>query len=68
MVQKYASKDVTLIDATNMDDPHSLDHFFMDQDIVEFAKTEFAEDDLNGEFYSKFPEFARKIVGGKVLS
>ena len=62
---KYAPKDVILVDATNVEDPHSLDHFFMDQDIVEFAKTEIAEDDLNGEFYSRFPEFARKLWAGK---
>ena len=61
---KYAPKDVPLIDATNVDDPHSLDHFFMDQDIVEIAQTEIAEDDLNGEFYSNFPEFARKLWTG----
>ena len=65
---KYAPKDVTLIDTTNVDDPHSLDHFFMDQDIVEIEQTEIAEDFLNGEFYINFPEFARKFVGRKVLS
>jgi len=61
---KYPPKDVTLIDGTNVDDPHSLDQFFMDEDIIDIAQLEIAEDDLNSNFYTKFPEFALKLWSG----
>ena len=64
MAQNILWKDVTLIDGTNVDDPHSLDQFFMDEDIIDIAQLEIAEDDLNSNFYTKFLEFALKLWSG----
>ena len=58
---KHPPKAITTIDSTNELDPHSLDTFFMDSDIVEIVTTTIAEDDLNKEFYKKFPQFALKL-------
>ena len=62
---KHPPKSITTIDGTNELDLHSLDTFFMDSDIVEIVTTTIAEDDLNGEFYKKFPQFALKMWSGK---
>ena len=62
---KHPPKSITTIDGTNELDPHSLDTFFMDSDIVETVTTTIAEADLNGEFYKKIPQFALKLWSGK---
>jgi hypothetical protein len=40
-MQKHLSEIVLV----RVENPHSLDQFFMDNDIIDFIKTEFAESD-----------------------
>jgi hypothetical protein len=61
---EYPVADIKTIDCTKEDDPHSLDSFFMDKDIVDIIKKELHEDDLDKHFYSKFETFARKLWSG----
>lgn len=61
---EFAVADIKTLDCTKEDDPHSLDSFFMDKDIVDIVKKELHKDDLDKNFYSKFGEFARKIWSG----
>jgi hypothetical protein len=62
---KYPPAHITTIDGTNVDNPHSLDQFFMDDDIIEFLRTEFAEDHLNGNFFANYPILSRKLWAGQ---
>ena len=56
--------DIITVDNTNEENPHSLDMFFMDNDIVEIVQREFAEEYLNQEFYSTYNSFALKLWSG----
>ena len=62
---KYPPANITAIDGTNMDNPHSLDQFFMDDDIIEFLKAEVAESDLTGDFFANYPILSRKLWAGQ---
>jgi hypothetical protein len=61
---EYPVADIKTLDCTKVDDPHSLDSFFMDKDIVDIVKKELHEDDLDKSFYLKFETFARKLWSG----
>lgn len=60
----YPIDDIKTMDCTKEDNPHSLDSFFLDKDIVEFVKKEVHDEDLNKTFFSKYELFARKIWSG----
>ena len=62
---KHPPKSITTIDSTNELDLHSPDTLFVDSDIVDIVTTTISEDDLDGEFYKKFPQFALKMWSGK---
>ena len=62
---RYPPADITTIDGTNVENPHSLDQFFMDNDIIEFIKTEFAESDLTSDFFDRYPVLSRKLWAGQ---
>jgi hypothetical protein len=61
---KYPPAHITTIDGTNVDNPHSLDQFFMDDDIIEFLRAEFAESALNGNFFANYPILSSKLWAG----
>lgn len=61
---EYPVAEIKTLDCTNKEDPHSLDCFFLDKDIVEIVKQEINDDDLNKDFYSKFETFARRLWSG----
>lgn len=60
----YPPQDIQLIDNTNEDDPHSLDMFFMDKDIIDIVKNEFEDSELNEKFFSTYPRLAKKMWNG----
>jgi hypothetical protein len=60
----YPVGDIKTIDCTKEADPHSLNSFFVDNDIVDIIKKELHEDDLDSNFFSKFDTFARKLWSG----
>jgi hypothetical protein len=62
---KYPPADITTIDGTNVEDPNSLDHFFMDNDIIDFIRTEFAESDLTSDFFETYPVLSRQLWAGQ---
>ena len=62
---KYPTAAITTMDITNMENPQSLDQFFMDNDIVEFITTEFDADDLTTDFFIQFPVLASQLWAGQ---
>lgn len=60
----YPPANIITLDQTNTTDPHALDEFFMDQDIEVFIKEEFDIAELDNEFYTKYPELAKKLWSG----
>lgn len=61
---KYPVADIITIDGTHEEDPHSLDTFFMDNDIVDIIKEAFDEQELNKEFYANYQSLALKLWSG----
>jgi hypothetical protein len=61
---EYPPTDITTVDCTNEEEPHPLDTFFLDQDIIDIIKVDLEEQDLNSLFYSTYTTFARKIWSG----
>ena len=61
---KFPIPNIVTMDCTDESNPLSLDSFFVDNDIVDFIKTEFDDEDLNKDFYSKFPVLAHKLWSG----
>jgi hypothetical protein len=61
---EYPPSDILTMDCTNEEDPHPLDMFFLDQDIIDMLKVDVDEEDLTSQFYSTYPDFARKIWSG----
>ncbi len=59
---------IPTIDCTNESDPHSLDTFFLDNDIETIVRYVIDESELNKDFYSKYNELALKICSGKHYS
>jgi hypothetical protein len=57
----YPPADIETIDATDVDNPKALDQFLTDHDIVNIIQEQLDEDDLDEDFYSKYPAFAKKI-------
>jgi hypothetical protein len=62
---RYPPAEITTLDGTNVENPHSLDQFFMDNDIIDFIKTEFAESDLTSDFFERYPDLSRKLWAGQ---
>ena len=61
---RYPPADITTIDGTNVENPHSLDQFFMDNDTIDFIKTDFSESDLTSDFFERYPVLSRKLWAG----
>ena len=61
---EYPPADINTVDCTNEEDTHSLDMFFLDQDIIDIIKVDVDEQDLNSLFYSTYTGFARKLWSG----
>lgn len=61
---KFPITNINTLDCTDKNNPLALDSFFLDDDIVDLIKTEFDAEDLNKEFYSKFPVLARILWSG----
>ena len=62
---RYPPADITTIDGTNVENPHSLDQFFMDNDTIDFIKTDFSESDLTSDFFERYPVLSRKLWAGQ---
>jgi hypothetical protein len=60
----FPPTDITTMDLTDEQDPPALDMFLLDQDIETIIKQEFREEDLNEDFYTDYPDLARKLWGG----
>lgn len=57
---KYPPANITLIDATDEENPPSLDHYLFDETIQEVMTEDIDETILNGNFYSGYHDFAIK--------
>ena len=55
---KYPPRQIDLRDLTSDDLPASFDTYLLDNDIQEIMKMSFAEEELDGEFASKYPDVA----------
>lgn len=64
----FPVKSIAITDGTNVDNPHALDEFFTDDKIEFIMKTDLDESELDGDFYSKYPEFAQKIWSNPSMS
>ena len=61
---KYPPSDITTIDATDLDNIPSLDHFFMDSDIRKILQQELSPNMLDCNFYTNYTDFATKCWSG----
>jgi hypothetical protein len=55
---------IETFDNTNEHDRHAIDQFLLDKDIVDIIKEHIHSADLTPEFYTSFPELARKLWSG----
>jgi hypothetical protein len=60
----FPPEDIETFDATNVDDPHALDLFLQDHDIVNIIKEQLDEAALNGTFYATYTERAMRLWSG----
>jgi hypothetical protein len=60
----YPISSIITLDNTQEENPHSLDMFFMDNDIIEIIKNTFDDSELNKEFYSTYKSLALKLWSG----
>jgi hypothetical protein len=56
---------IETFDATDEENPHALDSFLQDSDIVEIVTKQIAEDELDEEFYASYTETAKRLWSGK---
>jgi len=56
---RYPPKDIVLVDLTDETNPASLDEYFCDDAIKELMEEDLDSADLNPQFATKWPEFAR---------
>jgi len=56
----YPPSDIDLIDLTNEDNPTALDEYFLDDTIKQMMEEDIPTENLDSEFATSFPEFARK--------
>jgi hypothetical protein len=61
---KFPPDDIETIDATDVDNPHALDLFFQDHDIVNIIKEQLDDAVLNDTFYATYTECATKLWSG----
>jgi hypothetical protein len=61
---RFPPDEIETIDATNVDDPHALDQFLQDHDIVNIIKEQIDEEVLNDKFYEAYTECARRLWSG----
>lgn len=61
---KWPAPNILTMDGTNEDDPHALDAFFMDEEIEKIIKEEFDDEELDFDFYAKYPGLAKKLWSG----
>lgn len=59
---------IPTMDCTNESDSHSLDSFFLDNDIENIIRNVFEESELNKSFYTKYNTVALKLWSGKYYS
>ncbi len=59
-----AIETIETIDAMNEENPHALDLFFLDSDIVDIIKEQVAESDLTSEFFHNYADCAKKLWSG----
>jgi hypothetical protein len=64
----YPPADIETIDATDVDNPKALDQFLTDHDIVNIIQEQLDEDDLDEDFYSKYPALLKKFGQNKLPS
>ena len=57
----YSPKSIKTIDGTNLQDPLSLNTFFLDLNIIEIAQATFTETELNKKIYANYPHIATKM-------
>ena len=65
---KYPINNIITVDMTDEDNLPSLDTFLMDDDIKNIMEQDIDEEELNKEFVSKYPEFAKRIYAGNNYS
>ena len=65
---KYPINNIITVDMTDEDNLPSLDTFLMDDDIKNVMEQDIDEEELNKEFVSKYPEFAKRIYAGNNYS
>lgn len=58
---QFPPDDIVTIDATDIDNLHSLDMYLLDRDIVNIINEQIDEADLNTDFYTTFQECACKL-------
>jgi len=57
---RFPPQNIELVDATDEENPKSLDEYFMDADIKTLMQEDMEEGILNNTFFGTFTDFARK--------
>jgi hypothetical protein len=61
----FPPENIETFDATDEENPHALDSFLQDHDIVTIVTEQIDEAELDGDFYTKYPETAKRLWSGK---
>lgn len=62
----YPPSAIETIDATDEENPHALDMFLQDSDIVAIIKEQLVKDELNNRFYTDFHDCAKRLWSGSI--
>ena len=65
---RYPPSEINITDATDETNPPALDEFFQDGDIEQIIKLDIEDEELNAQFYSRYPEMCGKIYSHQVPS
>ena len=65
---KFPVKDITTVDMTDNEHLPSLDTFLLDEDIKKVVEQDIDEDELNENFVTNYPAFAKRIYSGNNYS
>ena len=60
----YPPETILTMDCSTDEDPPALDQFFLDQDIKSLMEEDIDAEHLDSNFYTNFPDFARKCWAG----
>lgn len=64
VLSEYPPETIDTFDATREEDPHAMDLFLQDKDIIDVVKKQIDEEDLNTSFYVNFTDCAKKLWSG----